>query len=137
MNVNRRAVRYGLWAIATIVANSAAQCPKQQASTDQPVESDSARVVRLEREARAIAKIEGCSSADQCRTAPVGDRPCGGPRDYIVYCAVKTDTTALNRKLAELVEAERERNRKSGAMSTCEFRMPPGTGLVNGACRAR
>lgn len=116
------------------LALTAAQCPKQQSGT--PSESDSARVARLEREARAIAKTEGCSAGDQCRTAPVGDRPCGGPRDYIVYCARTTDTVALGQKLAELIAAERELNRKTGAMSTCEFRLPPQTALVNGSCRA-
>lgn len=137
MKGNRTTLGLGLCALGAVVLLSAAQCQKQQAPPDQSVQSDSARVVRLEREARALVKIEGCSSADQCRTAPVGDRPCGGPRDYVVYCARTTDTTTLNRKLAELREAEQELNRKSGAMSTCEFRMPPGTGIVNGACRAR
>jgi hypothetical protein len=53
-----------------------------------------------------------------------------------VYCARTTDTAALNRKLAELVAAEREWNQARGAMSTCEFRMPPNTALVNGSCSA-
>jgi hypothetical protein len=117
--------------IALTVA--AAQCAKQPSPT--ATESDSARVARLEREARAVASTEGCSASDQCRSAPVGDRPCGGPRDYIVYCARTTDTAALSRKLAELVAAERELNRKTGAMSTCEFRLPPQIALVNGSCR--
>jgi hypothetical protein len=112
----------------------AAQCARQQ--PDVANEPDSARVARLDREAREIAKTDGCSSADQCRTAPVGDRPCGGPRTYLVYCARTTDSTALNHKLAELVAAERAMNLRTGAMSTCEFRMPPQTALVDGSCRA-
>lgn len=111
----------------------AAQCPKQQPGVSS--ESDSARVARLEQEARAVAKAEGCSASDQCRAAPVGDRPCGGPHDYVVYCARTTDTVALDRKLAELVAAERELNRRTGAMSTCEFRLPPQTASVNGSCQ--
>jgi hypothetical protein len=110
----------------------ASTCAKQQ--TASPAESDSARVVRLEREARALAKPDGCGGSEQCRAAPVGDRPCGGPRDYVVYCARTTDTVALNAKLAELVAAEREYNRKSGMASTCEYRLPPQTGLVSGSC---
>lgn len=118
--------------LAVIVAG--AQCPKQQTPA---AEQDSARVSRLEREARALAKTDGCGSLEQCRTAPVGERPCGGPRDYVVYCARTTDTAALNRKLAELRQAEMELNRKSGAMSTCEFRMPPDLALSGGSCRVR
>ena len=119
---------------AAVLLLGGAQCSKQQPG--QAAESDSARVVRLEREARAMASANGCGANGQCRTAPVGDRPCGGPRDYIVYCARTTDSVALHRKLAELIAAERELNEKTGAMSTCEFRMPPQVELVGGSCRA-
>lgn len=92
-------------------------------------------LVRLEREARALAKTDGCSSLSACRTAPVGWRGCGGPRTYVVYCAATTDTVALARKLKELEEAERKYNATSGMMSTCEFRMPPSVKLDGRSCR--
>ncbi len=98
-------------------------------------EADTMRLARLEREARAIARAEGCT-APQCRTAPVGSRPCGGPRDYIVYCAATTDSAALFSKLAELARAEEDYNRRAGLASTCEFRMPPGTAVQGGRCVA-
>jgi hypothetical protein len=94
------------------------------------------RLVKLEQEARAIARTEGCTTLDACRTAPVGWRGCGGPRDYVVYCAATTDTGALFRKLQELEKAEREYNASSGMMSTCEFRMPPSVRLDGQQCRA-
>lgn len=97
--------------------------------------ADKADIARLESEARAIAKTTGCSSASACRTAPVGSRACGGPRTYIVYCAASTDSAALFAKLAELERAEKAYNTKTGAMSTCEFRMPPKTELSGGSCR--
>jgi hypothetical protein len=93
-----------------------------------------ARLAQLEREARAIAKTTGCSSVSACRTAPVGAKACGGPRSYIVYCAASTDTTALFRKLRELETAEKAYNKKSGMMSTCEFRLPPKTVLNGERC---
>jgi len=92
-------------------------------------------LVRLEREARALAKRDGCPSVSACRTAPVGWRGCGGPRTYLVYCAATTDSAALFRKLKELENAERAYNAKSGIMSTCEFRMPPGVKLDGRSCR--
>ena len=91
--------------------------------------------MRLEQEARALAKTEGCTSTSACRTAPVGWRGCGGPRTYLLYCATTTDTVALFRKLKELEDAEKAYNAKSGMMSTCEFRMPPGTKLEGRSCR--
>jgi hypothetical protein len=96
---------------------------------------DRPTLARLEREARALAKRDGCSSLSACRTAPVGWRGCGGPRTYLVYCAATTDSVALFRKLAELADAERAYNAKAGMMSTCEFRMPPGIKLEGRSCR--
>ena len=56
--------------------------------------SDWNQIVALENQAKALVKTDGCSSADQCRTAAVGSRACGGPRYYLVYCAKTTDSTA-------------------------------------------
>ena len=94
-----------------------------------------ARLTRLEREARALARTDGCDSVSQCRTAPLGWRSCGGPRDYVAYCAATTDTVALFRKLAELEAAEKDYNLRSGMMSTCEMRVPPRVRLRGRSCR--
>jgi hypothetical protein len=96
--------------------------------------ADWGQIVALENQAKVIAKAEGCSSASQCRTAPVGARACGGPRYYIVYCAQSTDSAALFRKLDAVATAEREYNQRYNLVSTCEFRMPPNVGLVAGSC---
>jgi hypothetical protein len=112
--------------------------PTSAAPSGATSDSASARskVAQLEADARALAKTTGCNSASECRTAPVGERPCGGPRDYIAYCAATTDSVALFKKLDELKAAEIAQNKSSNSMSTCEFRMPPGTSLVGGSCRA-
>ena len=99
-------------------------------------ESDTARIARLEREARALAHSEGCESSAGCRTAPVGHRACGGPREYLVYCAATTDSAALFRALDALARAEDEYQRKQGMASTCEFRMPPNVSASGGRCVA-
>lgn len=97
-------------------------------------ESDWAAILRLEGEAKALAKTSGCSSVSQCRSAPVGNRACGGPRYYLAYCALTTDSIALFRKLAEVARAETDFNRKYEVVSTCEFRMPSPLKLEAGAC---
>jgi hypothetical protein len=94
------------------------------------------QIARLEAEARALARTTGCNSADQCRTAPVGERACGGPRSFIVYCAATTDSVALFKKLDELRELEMKYNAASGMASTCEMRMPPMPSVSGGSCRA-
>lgn len=100
-----------------------------------PSGADAAAIRRLEEEARALARTEGCSQPGQCAVAPVGDRPCGGPRTYLAYCRLGTDSATLFRKLDELARREREYNQKLGLASTCEFREPPVPALAGGRCR--
>lgn len=110
--------------------------PATPPAATSPSAADTALLARLEREARALARTDGCSTAAGCQVAPLGSRPCGGPRDYVVFCATTTDTAALFAKLAELRRAEEAYNREQGMMSTCEFREPPEVELVGGTCRA-
>jgi hypothetical protein len=97
---------------------------------------DRSELQRLESEARALAVPEGCEDAGQCRSAPVGSKACGGPRGYVVYCATSTDEDRLLKALDQLVKREDRFNRQCGAISTCEFLLPPELELVEGVCRA-
>lgn len=127
-------------------------CAKGPVSSEQPPEnpppgsspgvsgnqqSDWAAIERLEAQAKAIAKTSGCQASSECRTAPVGNRACGGPRYYIPYCAKATDSVALFAKLAEVAKAENEYNRKYQLASTCEFRMPPEVVAAGGSCATK
>ncbi len=96
-------------------------------------DSDWSAILKLEGEAKAIAKVSGCTSGE-CRAAPVGSRACGGPRYYLPYCAKTTDSVALYRKLDEVSKAEQAYNKKYNLASTCEFRMPPTVEAVGGSC---
>lgn len=102
-------------------------------STQKP---SSQSVASLESDVRALARATGCERSAQCRTAPLGVKGCGGPRGYIVYCPLTTDTAALFRKLAELERADREYNQKNQVISTCEFMTPPAVGVIAGRCAA-
>ena len=99
-------------------------------------EVNQATVQQLEAEARALTKTEGCTSSEQCRAAPVGVKPCGGPRSYLPYCVLTTDERALLAKLDELKRAEEAYNRQTGAFSTCELVVEPPVEIVDGACQA-
>jgi hypothetical protein len=101
-----------------------------------PAAPDEATLARLEAEARALADPSRCGEGGACATAPVGSRPCGGPREYVVYCPVTTDSAALYGALEALARAEEAYNREHELVSTCEFRMPPATVVENGVCRA-
>ena len=99
--------------------------------------ADWAQVVALEDQAKALVKPDGCASAGECRTAPVGSRACGGPRYYLVYCSKTTDSAALFQKLDAVANAEREYNQRYNIASTCEFRMPPTVALSGASCQAK
>ena len=141
-----------LIAAATLAACAPSRAPQDAQGADAPpppapvtaapapapageAPADTGQIARLEREARALAHADGCA-ADACRTAPVGSRPCGGPREYIVYCAATTDSVALFAKLAELARAEEAFNSANGMVSTCEFRSPPNVAVQGGRCVA-
>jgi hypothetical protein len=99
--------------------------------------ADWAQIVALEDQAKALVKVDGCSSAGECRTAAVGSRACGGPRYYLIYCSRTTDSAALFQKLDAVAAAERAYNEHYQIASTCEFRMPPTVGLSGGSCQAQ
>jgi hypothetical protein len=110
--------------------------PESASQSGGEVANDTVQLARLEREARALAKTDGCAAASACRTAPVGSRGCGGPRTYIAYCAATTDSAALFRKLDELKAAETAYNERAGMLSTCEMRLPPPVAVQGGRCTA-
>jgi hypothetical protein len=130
------------WRVAVVATALVAACatPAQRGSDSALAEKaagdDTARIARLEREARALANTSGCDAASSCRTAPVGVRGCGGPRDYLVYCAATTDSTALMRKLDELARVEAAYNEREGVVSTCQLRLPPPVTVSGGRCVA-
>jgi hypothetical protein len=99
--------------------------------------ADWAQIIAIEAQAKTLVKVDGCGSAGQCRTAPVGSRACGGPRYYLVYCSRSTDSAALFQKLDAVANAEREYNQRYNIASTCEFRMPPTVALSGGSCQAQ
>ena len=99
--------------------------------------ADWGQIAALEDQAKALIKAGGCSTASQCRTAAVGSRACGGPRYYLVYCTLTTDSAALQRRLEAVAAAEQAYNQHYQLASTCEFRMPPQVAVVSGSCQAQ
>jgi hypothetical protein len=119
--------------IAARQASALAQEPERQ---EAPRICDPTAIQELEEAARALVVAEGCTEVSQCRTAPVGVRACGGPRDYIVYCAETTDEQRLLRALDQLARREERFNRQCDIFSICIFTPPPEVELVEGVCQA-
>lgn len=128
----------GAWAVAAVLVAACArqeEPPAVETPAVAPAASE-ARIRELEQQVRALAKTDGCDQANQCATAPVGAKACGGPRSYIVYCRATTDEAALLRALDELKRAEEEYNRAAGLVSDCMLVTPPAVRLEGGACVA-
>ena len=121
--------------ISLVAAVSASACvPNGQTSAK---ESDWAAIQQLEAQARTLAKTDGCSVSSDCAAAALGQKACGGPRDFLVYCRKTTDVQALNAKLDEIVKAETAYNTRYDLISTCEMRVPPLVEASGGSCRAK
>jgi hypothetical protein len=87
----------------------------------------------------AIARQVGtaaCSSPAVCRTLPLGSKPCGGPRQYLVYSLDVTDSARLAADAARYNQAEARRNREEGLVSDCSMLLPPQVSCVSRKCVA-
>jgi hypothetical protein len=74
------------------------------------------------------------TSLAQCRLMPAGEKPCGGPRSYLVYSMETTDSTALARAVAKYNAEDARANQESGQMSDCRVETPPHLGFSGGRC---
>jgi hypothetical protein len=77
-----------------------------------------------------------CSSPAVCRTLPLGSKPCGGPRRYLVYSLDVTDSARLAADAARYNQAEARRNREEGLVSDCSMLLPPQVSCVSRKCVA-
>jgi hypothetical protein len=119
----------GAWAAALILSAGSGK-PERVEALKQQAE-------KLAGEARALANPGGCEKVEECAVAGFGHKPCGGPREFIAYCAKTTDVTALKAKLEELAKAEQTWQAEAGIMSNCGLTRRPPPRLVDGMCRLR
>ena len=93
-------------------------------------------VAALKNEARALSKPAGCTQVAQCKVMPLGSKPCGGPTEFLVYCASSTDEKALEAKAKQASDAEKAKNAKDQMMGICTALSPPKVKLESGQCSA-
>jgi hypothetical protein len=119
----------GAWAVALVLSTGPAK-PERAAELKQQAE-------KLATEARTLANASGCAKVEECEVAGFGHKSCGGPREYIAYCAKTTDVKALQSKLAELEKAGKTWQAETGEMSNCSLTRRPPPRFVDGVCRTR
>ena len=67
-----------------------------------------------------------CSSDAQCRTLPIGEKPCGGPERWLAWSSASPQATQLPAWAAELSALVRQRNQESGILGNCRVQPDPG-----------
>ena len=77
-----------------------------------------------------------CSSVDVCRSIPYGAKPCGGPRSYLVYSIITSDSVRLMQDVRRYNEAEARLNEESGEISDCSLVSKPGVECSEGRCKS-
>jgi hypothetical protein len=75
-----------------------------------------------------------CANATDCLYIALGAKPCGGPREYLVYPNT-VDQTTLEILVTEYYEMDNQYNMQTGAVSDCMVVSPPNNiACVNGIC---
>lgn len=75
-----------------------------------------------------------CENANGCRSIAFGSKPCGGPREYLVYPNT-ANQNILETMVNDYNQMENQHNIQTNAISDCMAVMPPNEiGCVNGVC---
>jgi hypothetical protein len=75
-----------------------------------------------------------CANSNGCGFIAFGEKPCGGPREYLIF-PNSVNLTLLQTMVAEYNELDKQNNIKKNLVSDCMFMQPPtNIGCVNGIC---
>ena len=117
--------------VAMVLAALVAGCQAQAPTRDRP--ADAAEAALLQRIDAEIGSAS-CGRRDDCRTLPIGSRPCGGPTAWRAWSAGSSDGARLQAWAGELAELQRRRDEAEGRMSTCQVLPEPGVACQAGRC---
>jgi hypothetical protein len=93
-----------------------------------------ADLAKLRAEIDALIGAGRCMNLVQCRVAPLGSKPCGGPAEYLVYSWISTDKVALETRIAEYNFLQEDLQRKDAAAGACVVTPEPVATCVNNRC---
>ena len=75
-----------------------------------------------------------CAEASGCNSIAFGAKPCGGPREFLVYPNT-VDQVTLQNLVDEHYDMDNEYNIQTGAVSDCMVVSPPNNiDCINGVC---
>jgi hypothetical protein len=96
--------------------------------------SPTQQMIEKKQEIQNYINSFSCSSSVGCSAIALGDKPCGGPREYLVFSNA-VNLTLLQTMVAEYNLLDKQNNIKTNAVSDCMMVLPPtNIGCVNGVC---
>ena len=99
-------------------------------------EGDRAQLAEMRREIDALIGDAAGASIEDCRYMALGDKPCGGPWEYVIYSVSSTDSTALAERVTAYNAFQEEMNRRYMYFSDCMYVTPPVLVYRDGRCLA-
>jgi hypothetical protein len=75
-----------------------------------------------------------CTRDADCRTLPMGSKPCGGPAGWVAWSATASRGAPLQAMATELAALQQQRQAAEGMMSTCSVVPDPGARCDAGRC---
>lgn len=97
-------------------------------------ESDVRRLAEMRAEILVSIEDLSCAKAADCATIALGDKPCGGPWEYLVYSRAAVDEQELTDAVDAYNRYNRELNQRWSWDSDCALAQQPGTDCVSEAC---
>ena len=97
-------------------------------------DADLARLAAFREEALLLIGEASCSEIGECRSLPFGAKPCGGPREYLIYSIINSDTLKFREKVDEYNSWNEVLNKRYGYMSDCMLVEEPQLVCLDGKC---
>jgi len=76
-----------------------------------------------------------CANLVHCRLLPLGERPCGGPDEYLAYSSIRGDKTHLENMAFEYGLLQEDLHRARGTIGTCVMLPAPRLICLDNRCR--
>lgn len=90
----------------------------------------------LYQQIQALTANRQADNVSQCRVAPLGHKPCGGPQSYLVYSVKNLDEATLLQKIEQYSQLSQARQEAAGLVSDCAIVPEPAVALKDGVCVA-
>lgn len=97
-------------------------------------QATSVDVASLRAEILRLAQDTSADHAQQCLVLPLGQKPCGGPAEYIALSTKGKDERVILQKLSSYNQAVEAENSRKGLMSDCAITEKPKVQLIAGKC---